>query len=124
MCENRLYALFLRIFNNIYHFSILDMAQFEMLLGKSSYLFFLHIKLNFILVFKLFYTRSILINFNYFYRGVRQGKKGHHENKTTYYQSQYRDSTVENHIYDEPRQPRGQTPVEDRQELTVYESIL
>lgn len=78
------------------------------------------------MVFKLFYTCSILINLNYFYRGVRQGQKGHHENKTTYYQSQYRDSTVENHIYDEPHQPRGQTPVEDRQELTVYmyESIL
>lgn len=71
------------------------------------------------MVFKLFYRCSILINFNHFYRGVRQGQKGHHENKTTYYQSQYRDSTAENHIYDEPRQPRGQTPVEDRQELTV-----
>lgn len=49
---------------------------------------------------------------------------GHHENKTTYYQCQHRDSTVEKHIYDEPRQPRGETSVEDRQDLTVYESVL
>lgn len=34
------------------------MAQIEMLLGKSSYLFFF--TSNFILVFKLFYTCSIL----------------------------------------------------------------
>lgn len=83
------------------------------------------------MVFKFLYTCFIIfiiINFTYFYRGFRQGQKfnqkGHHENKTTYYQCQHRDSTVEKHIYDEPRQPRGETSVEDRQDLTVYESVL
>lgn len=76
------------------------------------------------MVFKLFYTCFILINFTYFYRGVKKGQKlnqkGHHENETTHYQCQHRDSTVEKHVYDELRQPR----VEDTQMLTVYESIL
>lgn len=31
--ENPFYALFMRIFNNIYHFWILNMAQIEILLG-------------------------------------------------------------------------------------------
>lgn len=31
--ENTFYALFMRIFNNIYHFWILNMAQIEILLG-------------------------------------------------------------------------------------------
>nr|XP_034306752.1 plexin-A2-like [Crassostrea gigas] len=78
----------------------------------------------FIPIFGVVFVLILCVSFFCYKWGVRQGQKGHHENKTTYYQSQYRDSTVENHIYDEPRQPRGQTPVEDRQELTVYENIL
>lgn len=68
----------------------------------------------------MFYTYQFYL----FLQGVKKGQKfnqkGHHQNETTHYQCQHRDSTVEKHVYDELRQPRA----EDTQVLTVYESIL